>query len=117
MLAHVSVAYDLVYDENHGHKPPGGFAKFMLKLFVKGYVVGDKAYKKNGRTAPQFLITEEKDFEKEKAKLIDYLNKTQALGRSHFNNKESFAFGKLSEQEWNNMFYKHIDYHLEQFDA
>ncbi len=46
MLAHVSVAYDLVYDENHGHKPPGGFAKFMLKLFVKGYVVGDKAYKK-----------------------------------------------------------------------
>ena len=29
--------------------------------------------------------------------------------------KESFSFGKLKAQEWNNMFAKHLNHHLEQF--
>jgi len=114
MLAHCSVTYEMVYEADKYPKP-GFLAKLMMKLFVKSIVVSEKPYKKNNRTAPQFIITDERDFEKEKARLIDYINKTQALGEVHFDNKESHSFGPLTKEEWNNSFYKHLDHHLIQF--
>ncbi|WP_299675667.1 DUF1569 domain-containing protein [uncultured Tenacibaculum sp.] len=113
MMAHCSVSYEGVYTDKH--PKPNAFMRFALKLLVKNQVVSEKPYPKNGRTAPQFLITEEKNFEKEKQVLIDYLHKTQELGESHFDGKESTSFGKLTKQEWNNLFYKHLDHHLTQF--
>ncbi|KYG85800.1 hypothetical protein AWW67_00765 [Roseivirga seohaensis] len=115
MLAHCSVTYEMIYDDTH--QPPKGMMKLMLRFFVKGMVTSEKPYKKNLRTAPQFLMTTEKDFEIEKKRLIDYLSKTQELGEAHFDNKESLSFGRLSINEWNNMFYKHLDHHLSQFKA
>ncbi len=113
MLAHCSVTYEMVFEDKH--KPAKGFQKFLLKAFVKGIVTGEKGYKKNSRTAPAFLITTEKEFETEKKRLIAYMEKTQALGGSHFEGKASNSFGNLSEKQWNNMFYKHLDHHLSQF--
>jgi len=103
----------MVYTDKH--PKPNFFMKFILKLFVKNSVVGEKPYKRNSQTAPAFLITDTRDFEKERKRLIDYLNQTQALGAKSFDNKESNSFGKLSIKEWNNMFYKHLDHHLTQF--
>ena len=71
--------------------------------------------KKNSRTAPAFLIANERDFEIEKKRLIDHLTKTQELGEDYFDNKESHSFGPLTKTEWNNLFYKHLNHHLEQF--
>jgi len=113
MLAHCNVAYDMTYTDKY--PKPKGFKKFMIKLFAKNMVVGPKPYKKNTRTAPEFLITDERDFEKEKAILIANIEKTQKLGAAHFEGKESHAFGPLTEKEWNTLFYKHLDHHLQQF--
>ncbi|MCK0157870.1 DUF1569 domain-containing protein [Cellulophaga sp. F20128] len=113
MLAHCNVAYDMVYTDNY--PKIGGFQKFMIKLFAKSTVIGLKPYTKNGRTAPEFIIKERKDFEAEKTKLIQNIEKTLALGTAHFNNKENRAFGKLSGAEWNTLFSKHLDHHLRQF--
>jgi len=113
MLAHCNVTYELVFENKHSK--PKGFKKWMLKTFVKNIVVGEKSYKKNSRTAPEFLITEERNFKSEKERLIAYIRKTQELGADYFNGKESHSFGKLTKEEWNNMFYKHIDHHLNQF--
>ena len=113
MLAHVNVAYEMSLEDIH--KKPGAFAKMMIKLFAKAPVCGPKPYPKNGRTAPQFLITNERDFQKEKDRLIAYLNQCQDLGENHFDGKESHSFGKLKLDEWNTMFYKHLDHHLTQF--
>ena len=113
MLAHCNVTYELVYTDKH--PKPGAFMKFILKMMVKSTVVSEKPYAKNGRTAPAFLITDERQFEEEKKRLIDYINKTQQLGGEHFHNKESHSFGPLTQEEWNNSFYKHLDHHLNQF--
>ena len=113
MLAHCNVTYEMVYEDIH--PKPNPFMKLILKLFVKHSVVGEKTYKHGLPTASQFLIKEEKDFEYEKKRLINYIQKTEELGKEHFNNKESLSFGKLTSQEWNNMFYKHLDHHLTQF--
>jgi len=113
MLAHCNVTYELVYENIH--PKPKGFMKFIMKNFIKKLVVSEKPYGKNGRTAPMFLITDEKNFNQEKTRLINYITKTQQLGESHFDGKESHAFGPLNKTEWNNMFYKHLDHHLTQF--
>ncbi|BEV03610.1 MULTISPECIES: DUF1569 domain-containing protein [Chryseobacterium] len=114
MLAHCNVSYEMVY-EPEKHKKPGAIAKFILKSFVKPKVVGEKAYTQNGPTAPQFIIADHKNFEEEKKRLIGFIQKTQQLGASAFDGKESFSFGKLKAQEWNNMFAKHLNHHLAQF--
>jgi len=113
MLAHCNVSYELVYENKH--RRPNALMKLIMKAFVKSLVVSEKPYKRNSQTAPSFLITDEKKFEKEKDRLIDFINKTQELGENHFDGKESHSFGKLTKTEWNNMFYKHLDHHLNQF--
>lgn len=113
MLAHCNVTYEFIYDNKH--PKPNAFKKFLLKLLIKNFIVNEKPYKKNGQTAPEFIMKESKDFESEKKRLIDYINKTQQLGEKHFDGKSSHSFGVLSKTEWNNMFYKHLDHHLNQF--
>ena len=115
MLAHCNVAYDLVYDSKHEATKAKGFKKIILRTFIKNIVVSEKPFKKNGRTAPIFLVTDEKEFEQEKQKLIGYVNRVQQDGAGFFDGKESHSLGKLSKTEWNNMFYKHLNHHLEQF--
>lgn len=115
MLAHCSVMYEMVYEDKH--KKPNAFLKFILKTFVKKAVVGEAPYKHNGQTAPAFVIKENKNFDEEKKRLVNYIIKTQKLGDGHFDMKESHSFGVLTKTEWNNMFYKHLDHHLKQFKA
>ncbi|MGL6128047.1 DUF1569 domain-containing protein [Chryseobacterium artocarpi] len=114
MLAHCCVTYEMIY-EPEKHKKPGAIAKFILKTFVKPKVVGEKSYPRDSPTAPQFLVTGRKNFDEEKVRLIGFIQKTQQLGADAFDGKESFSFGKLNAQEWNNMCAKHLNHHLSQF--
>ncbi len=113
MLAHCVVAYDMTFTDKYPR--PNAVARFFIKMLAKPQVVGPKPYPKNGRTAPQFIISDERDFEQEKKRLIDYLWKTQKVGATEFNNRESHAMGKLTSEEWNVLFSKHLDHHLTQF--
>lgn len=113
MLAHCSVSYETIYTNKH--PKPNAFVKFILKNFIKKYIVSEKPYKKSSQTAPYFIIADELDFEAEKKKLIDYILKTQELGENAFEGKESVSFGSITKNEWNNMLYKHLDHHLSQF--
>ncbi len=113
MLAHSNVTYEMIFENIH--PKTNVLLKFILKTFIKNKVVGETPYPHNSRTAPQFIIKDSKDFESEKQRLINHINKTQQLGESHFDNKESHSFGALNKTEWNNMLYKHLDHHLSQF--
>jgi hypothetical protein len=114
MLAHCNVTYEMFF-EPEKHPKPNGFKRFILKLIVKPLVVGDKEYKENNPTAPAFKIVSEREFEIEKARLVEFLQRTQELGGAHFDGKESNSFGPLKTDEWNAMFYKHLDHHFRQF--
>ncbi len=114
MLAHCNVSYNYTY-HSENFNPPSSIKRMMLRLFVKPMVVSDKPYPKNGRTASEFRMVGQKNFEIEKSKLIDNIRKTQQLGAVYFEGLNNFSFGKLTSQEWNNMFYKHLDHHLCQF--
>ena len=113
MLAHCNVTYEMAIDGKHAKAK--GVKRWLLTKFVKPVVVSEKPYKKNGSTAPEFKVSPKQEFEKEKERLVNYLQKSCELGEAHFEGKESNSFGKLNKTEWNNMFYKHLDHHLVQF--
>jgi hypothetical protein len=113
MLAHCNVTYEMFYETKH--PKPNGLVRFILKMFVKKFVTNEVPYKKGSKTAPQFIITDQKEFNTEKNRLINFILKTQELGDTYFEGKESLSFGKLSSKEWNNMFAKHLDHHFNQF--
>ncbi|MFK8054924.1 MAG: DUF1569 domain-containing protein [Saprospiraceae bacterium] len=113
MLAHCCVAYEIEYTDKH--PKPGAFGRFMIKLFAKSQVVGPKPYPKNGRTAPMFIIADEREFEVEKQRLLEFMDRTCELGPAYFDGKANQGFGVLTETEWNTMYSKHLDHHLTQF--
>ncbi len=113
MLAHCNVSYEMIYENIHSK--PNFIMRFILKLFIKSKVVSETPYTKNGPTAPAFIIKDEKAFDKEKKRLIEYIQKTLQNGEKFFDGKESLSFGVLNKTEWNNMLYKHLDHHLSQF--
>lgn len=115
MLAHSNVTYEYVFDERTDK--PNFLVKIMLKTFVKKMVVGEEPYKHNERTGPAFIIADARDFEKEKTRLINYINRVLEKGASFFEGKESVSFGVMTATEWNNLMYKHINHHLEQFSV
>jgi hypothetical protein len=114
MLAHVNVAYEMVYEPGK-HKRPNALVRFLLRAFVKQSVVGEKPFGHNGQTAPAFVISDARDFGVEKARTKAYLRRVLGEGEAAFEGRESLSFGKLSAREWNNLFHKHMDHHLAQF--
>ena len=82
---------------------------------AKSLVTGTKPYTKNGRTAPDMVMDTPHDFALEQERLIAFIRKVQAQGEDYYDGLESRSFGNLTKEEWNNLFYKHLDHHLNQF--
>lgn len=113
MFAHLNFPYDIAY--NKRVTKPSFFMKLLAKLFIKKMVTSDKPYKKNSPTAKDFVVADQRNFEVEKQKLIANIQETEKKGKAYFEGKVNPTFGKMTAQEWNNLFYKHIDHHFQQF--
>lgn len=113
MLAHCNIAYEIEYSDKHPR--PKAALRLMLRWFVKGKVCGPKPYARNVRTAPMFKVTDRRDFDLERQRLVGYLDRTYTLGPAYFDGRENQSFGRLTEREWNRMFSKHLEHHLSQF--
>ncbi len=85
MLAHCNVAYEIEYTDKHPR--PNAFMRLIIRLFADEQVVGPKLYARTGRTAPMFVITDERDFDLERHRLVDQLDKTHDLGAAHYDGK------------------------------
>lgn len=114
MLAHCSVVYDIIFDKKI--QKQFFLVSCYLQLFVKPKVLNNKEFEKHMPIRHQKLkINDVRDFEIEKTKLIKHLHKIQQLGDIYFSNRNHINLGKLSIEEWNLFFYKHLDHHLRQF--
>ena len=113
MLAHCCIPYEQALEERFDAPPL--FMKLIVKLFFKKSMTNEVPYKPNLPTSPSFVIVDQKDFEHEKNRLIDYIKKVEKKGAAHFEGRVQLSLGKLSSIEWNNLLYKHLDHHLRQF--
>ena len=113
MLAHCNKTYAMTYDPP-AHKM-NVVMRFLMKLFVKGMVVGPKPYKQHVRTAPFLIVSDQPEFDREQQQLIDYIQQTCHHGPQFLKDEWRMPFGALTSAEWDTMFSKHLDHHLKQF--
>ena len=113
MLAHLNITYDIAQGKLKVKMNP--IMGFILKTFIKKSIVGNKPYPKNSRTAPYFLVVDEKVFEDEKNKLLQNMEWAFEKGEAYFEGRPTGSFGKLTANEWSNLFQKHLDHHFKQF--
>ncbi len=98
--------------ENKESKPK---FNILAQLFKKS-MYNDKPWRKNLPTAPQLKITDDRDFQKEKAKLEELIDQFYELkDREHWNPHP--MFGSFTKEQWGMMEYKHLDHHFRQFNV
>lgn len=111
MLAHCAEAQEVF-----NGKPLEGTPWYvrLLAPVVKRGVVGGRPYPRGVMTHPQYRVTEEREFEKEKARLERALDAFLARDDAGHGVVHPI-FGRLTEEEAGWAAYKHLDHHLEQF--
>lgn len=112
MLAHCKFPLQVALGELQLDKP-NVFKRLFFSLF-KSSLYDDKAWKQNLPTAKVFVVSGQKEFNKEKTELVSEIEKfrakkTQAIWPPHP------IFGKFTNEQWGKMQYKHLDHHLKQF--
>ena len=58
------------------------FVGKVLGRFVKGSLLGEKPFSKNSPTDPSFVVTDPRDFAKEKARLVEIVKRFGEAGAS-----------------------------------
>ncbi|MDX2045768.1 MAG: DUF1569 domain-containing protein [Chitinophagaceae bacterium] len=109
MLAHCQMPMGVALGK---HKLKGSFIIKLLGPFFKKTLYNDKPFKRSLPTDKSFVITDAKDFEKEKNSLIDMIN---SFTEGNMTSEPHPFFGKLTKEEWSKGTYKHLDHHLQQF--
>lgn len=84
----------------------------VFRGMIRKMVVSEKPYPRDTKTHPQYLQVAERDFETEKARLLDALE--------GFRDQEDAApehplFGVMTREERGWSMFKHLDHHLRQF--
>jgi len=93
---------------------------FIGKIFggiAKKSITNDKPFKQSLPTAPDFLVADPKDFNKEKQRLTTLIKRLSAAKPETLATQVHPFFGRMTAQEWDIVNYKHIDHHLRQFGA
>lgn len=104
-----------------------GFGELKLKRGFVGFLFGGATKRKiispsggftpNMPTDKSFVITDERNFEEEKKKLVVLVQRFAETGPEGLTKEAHPFFGDLTSQEWDILQWKHLDHHLRQFGA
>ena len=109
MLAHCQMPIGVAFGE---HQLKGSFILKLIGPLFKSVLYNEKPYKRSLPTDKSFVMTDQKDFEKEKNKLLEMVNQ---FSETKMINEKHPAFGRLTKEQWSKATWKHLDHHLQQF--
>jgi hypothetical protein len=112
MLAHCSNALEVgTGDRPRKHSLLGK----VLGRFVRTSLLGEKPFPKDSPTDPTFVITDARDFAREKERLTALVRRFCEAGPDAAGKQVHSFLGRMSGDEWGVMMAKHLDHHLRQF--
>lgn len=114
MMAHCSGALDMATGRLN---PPRMFIGRLIGPFVKPIYSNDKPFSQNNPTDPQLVVSDQRDFLREREQLKVKVRQFQQGGEAQCTRHPHPFFGALTPQEWGIGMYKHLDHHLRQFGA
>ena len=109
MLAHCQMPLGVAVGK---HKLKRNFFLSLIGPLFKKQLYNDKPFKRSLPTDKSFIMTDPKDFEKEKEGLLQMIN---SFSESTMSDEPHPFFGKLTKEEWSKGTWKHLDHHLQQF--
>ncbi len=115
VLAHLRKAMELALDKTK--KPKLNVIGFVLGPFIKKMVLSESPYKEGLPTAKKMIITDERNFDIEKVKLLSTFDLFKHNGPEYAAAIKHPMFGNLTGVEWGYVQWKHFDHHLRQFSA
>jgi hypothetical protein len=113
MMAHCQRPFEVFFGEL---KMKRGLMGILFGKIARKKLFSSKPWPRSLPTARAFLITGEKEFEREKNKLVSLINRFSTEGYTITSSTHPF-FGHMSSQEWALFGYRHMDHHLQQFGA
>lgn len=109
MLAHLQMPLGIAIG---AHTIKGNWLMRLILPFFKKMLWDDKPYKQSLPTDKSFIMANPKDFENEKTKLLDMVNR---FTEANMVTEVHPVFGKMTREQWSMASWKHIDHHLKQF--
>jgi hypothetical protein len=111
MLAHCQAPFRVYFGEQ---KLRQSFIGRIFGPIAKRKLFSNKPWPRNLPTAKEFVVSDPREFEIEKEKLISQVQRFTTSGILINTPKHPF-FGKMSADDWSALGYKHLDHHLHQF--
>jgi hypothetical protein len=112
-MAHCSAAIGMAVGET---RPPRILIGRLLgPLAKKSVIVNGTPMRRNSMTEKSVLVTDERDFEVERQRLRESIDRFAAGGPGICTKHPHFFFGPLTPVEWAALMYQHLDHHLRQF--
>lgn len=109
MMAHCIVGLRTAFGEI---KPGRNLLGKLFGNMAKKSALSDKPFKQGLPTDKSFIIKDDRNFEEEKTKLIDYVKRFE---NDLLTKDDHPFFGKMTTDEWDKLMAKHLDHHLRQF--
>lgn len=113
MLTHCQKPYEQATGELI--TKPNPIVKFLFGKSARRQLMMEPVYKRNLPTFKEALIVDERDFNTEKAKLVQRIRNCYENGEAGIKVEVHPFFGPLSPREWDLLMVKHLDHHLTQF--
>ena len=114
MMAHCSAALDMASGKV---LLPRLFIGRLIGSFVRPIYSNEKPFSKSSPTDPKLVVSDQRDFQKEKDQLKVKVREFQEGGEVKCTRHPHPFFGSLTPYEWGRGMYKHLDHHLRQFGA
>ena len=114
MLAHCSVSMQWAVGEVVPEKGPLP-VRLMGRLVKPMVFRNEDPLKKNSPTATSLRVAGERDFGKERQRLLELIDKFAEGGAARCTKNPHSFFGNMTPEEWSILMYKHLDHHLRQF--
>ena len=95
--------------------PPRVLIGRLIGGFFKSQYTNDKPFSPGSPTSDMIRVTDIRDLEQEKERLIKRVREFSKGGAEKCTRHPHPFFGKLTPEEWSRGMYKHMDHHLRQF--
>jgi hypothetical protein len=112
-LAHCSAAMEMATGKVC--PPRILIGRLLGPLAKKSLIVNGTPMRRNAMTEKSCLVTDQRDFELERQRLLESINRFVAGGPGICTKHPHFFFGPLTPAEWAVLMYQHLDHHLRQF--
>ncbi len=91
------------------------FGRLIGPLAKRKALRDETPFHRNTPTARAFLISEARDLDQERARVLALIDAFAAAGPDGCTRHPHAFFGPLTPHEWAILMYKHLDHHLRQF--